>query len=154
MNWLDHLAEFWPHLVAGFSFLASLFASIHAVLNKRDSRAAALWLGFIWMLPLLGPVLYLALGVNRIRRHALSLRVGRELSDAVPKLVPEDMGEPQSIEAGHLRMLARVVDRVATQPLLAGNHVQALVNGDAAFPAMLVAIKQATNSVSLASYIF
>src|SRR5213083_2378778 len=71
MNWLHHLAEFWPHLAAGFSFLASLIASIHAVLNKRDSRAAALWLGFIWLLPLLGPVLYLALGVNRNRRQAL-----------------------------------------------------------------------------------
>ena len=35
------------------------------------SRAAALWLGFIWLLPGVGPVLYIALGVNRIRRHAL-----------------------------------------------------------------------------------
>src|SRR5213594_4189137 len=60
MNWQAHLAEFWPHLVAGFSFLASLLASIHAVLNKRDSRAAALWLGFIWLVPFVGPLLYLA----------------------------------------------------------------------------------------------
>src|SRR6266496_1974773 len=154
MNWLHHLAEFWPHLAAGFSFLASLIASIHAVLNKRDSRAAALWLGFIWLLPLLGPVLYLALGVNRIRRHAQSLRVGRGPSAAIPKPIPEDMGEPQRPEAEHLRMLARVVDRVATQPLVAGNRVQALVNGDEAYPAMLDAIEQANVSVSLATYIF
>ena len=154
MNWLNHLVEFWPHLVAVFSFLASLLASIHAVLNKRDSRAAALWLGFIWLLPLLGPVLYLTLGVNRIRRHALSLRVGRGPSDAIPKPIPEDMGEPHRLEAEHLRMLARVVDRVATQPLAAGNHIQALVNGDEAFPAMLAAIEETTTSVSLATYIF
>ncbi len=154
MNWLHHLAEFWPHLAAGFSFLASLIASIHAVLNKRDSRAAALWLGFIWLLPLLGPVLYLALGVNRIRRQAQSLRAGRGPSAATPKPIPEDMGEPQRPEAEHLRMLARVVDRVATQPLVAGNHVQALVNGDEAYPAMLDAIEQANVSVSLATYIF
>jgi cardiolipin synthase len=57
MNWQDQLTKFWPHLAAGFSFLASLLASIHAVLNKRDSRAAALWLGFIWLLPFVGPVL-------------------------------------------------------------------------------------------------
>ena len=43
---------FWQ-MVAGL--LASLLAAIHAVMNKRDSRAAALWLGFIWLLPLLGP---------------------------------------------------------------------------------------------------
>ena len=123
MNWLHHLAEFWPHLAAGFSFLAALLASIHAVLNKRDSRAAALWLGFIWLLPLLGSVFYLALGVNRIRRHAQSLRAGRGSSAAMPKPIPEDMGEPQRPEAEHLRMLARVVDHVATQPLVAGNQI-------------------------------
>src|SRR6266545_1738764 len=154
MNWQDHLAKFWPHLAAGFSFLASLLASIHAVLNKRDSRAAALWLGFIWLLPFLGPVLYLALGVNRIRRHALSLRIGRAHGDATPRPIPDDMGEPDRLEAEHLRMLAQVVDRVALRPLVAANRVQALVNGDEAFPAMLAAIEEATISVSLATYIF
>jgi cardiolipin synthase A/B len=154
MNWLDHLAEFWPYLAAGFSFLAALLASVHAVLNKRDSRAAALWLGFIWLLPALGPVLYIALGVNRIRRHAQSLRIGRGRRDGIPKPIPDDMGEPHRLEAKHLRMLAHVVDRVATRPLVAGNHIQALVNGDQAFPPMLAAIENATTSISLATYIF
>lgn len=154
MNWQDHLTEFWPHLVAGLSFLASLLASAHAVLNKRDSRAAALWLGLIWLLPFAGSLLYLALGINRIRRHALSLRIGQMGDDASPRPIPDDMGEPHRPEAEHLRMLARVVDRVAKRPLAAGNRVQALVNGDEAFPPMLAAIENATVSVSLATYIF
>ncbi len=154
MNWLEHVVEVWPHLVAGLSLLAALLASMHAVVNKRDSRAAALWLGFIWLLPALGPVLYIALGVNRIRRHAQSLRVGRGPSDASAPTVPEDMGEPQRLEAEHLRMLARVVNRVAERPLTAGNHIRALANGDEAFPAMLSAIEKARTSVSLATYIF
>jgi len=154
MNWLEPLSEFWPHLVAGFSFLAALLASVHAVLHKRDSRAAALWLGFIWLLPAVGPVLYIALGVNRIRRHARSLRAGRGPGAAMPKPIPEDMGEPQRLEAEHLRRLAHVVDRVAAQALAGGNRIQALVNGDEAFPAMLAAIEQARTSVSLATYIF
>lgn len=154
MNWLDHLAEFWPHLVAAFSFLAALLASVHAIINKRDPRAAALWLGFIWLLPVVGPVLYIVLGVNRIRRHALTLRIGRGARAPDTKTIPEDMGEPQHLEAGHLRMLAQVVDRVAERPLVAGNHIQALINGDEAYPAMIAAIESATTSVSLASYIF
>ena len=154
MNWLDHLTELWPYLVAGFSLLAALLASIHAVLNKRDSRAAALWLGFIWLLPAVGPVLYIALGINRIRRHAQSLRVGRGRSDASLGMIPEDMGEPHPLEVEHLRMLARVVDRVATRPLVTGNHIQVLLNGDEAYPAMIAAIDKATTSVSLATYIF
>src|SRR5262249_12735990 len=124
------------------------------VLNKRDSRAAALWLGLIWLLPFAGPLLYLALGINRIRRHALSLRIGRASSAVSLEPIPDDMGEPQGVEAEHLRMLARVVDRVAQLPLLAANRVQALVNGDEAFPAMLAAIQEANRSVSLATYIF
>lgn len=154
MNWLDQLTVYWPHIAAGFGFLAAALASIHAVLNKRDHRAAALWLGFIWLLPVVGSVLYIALGVNRIRRHARSLCVDRGPSDAPPQAMPEDMGEPQRLEAEHLRMLARVVDRVAGRPLVSGNQVQPLVNGDQAFPAMLAAIESANVSVSLTSYIF
>lgn len=152
MQWLDPLERIWPHLVAGLAFLGALLASLHALLNKRDSRAAVLWLGFIWLMPLLGPILYLALGVNRIRRKALSLRA--ESATGVRRPFPEDMGEPDKPEAAHLRMLARVVDRVATRHLAGGNRVQALINGDEAFPAMLAAIESAKTSVSLATYIF
>lgn len=154
MDWLDHLVEFWPHLVAGFSFLAALLASIHALLHKRDSRAAVSWIGFIWLLPVLGPLLYIALGINRIRRIGQSLRGARAQGEGAPQTIPEDMGEPHHLEAEHLRMLAHMVDRVAAQPLAAGNAVQPLVNGDEAFPAMLAAIADARVSVSLATYIF
>ena len=152
MHWLDPLERIWPHLVAGLAFLGALLASIHALLNKRDSRAAVLWLGFIWLMPLVGPILYLGLGVNRIRRRALLLRA--ESATGARRPIPEDMGEPDKPEAEHLRMLARIVGRVATQPLASGNGIQALINGDETFPAMLAAIESAKTSVSLATYIF
>jgi cardiolipin synthase len=150
MDWLDKLSRFWPHLAAGFDLLAALLASFHALLNKRDSRAATLWLGLIWLLPLFGPLLYLALGVNRIRRRALSLAAHKTFS----RPVPENLGEPEHQGAAHLKMLARTVSRVVAQPLTAGNKIEPLVNGDAAFPAMLAAIESAQKSVSLSTYIF
>ena len=150
MDWLDKISKFWPHIAAGFDFLAALLASFHALLNKRDSRAATLWLGLIWFLPLFGPLLYLALGVNRIRRRALTLAVHKTFS----RPVPENLGESQHEGAEHLKMLARTVSRVVTQPLTAGNNIQPLVNGDAAFPAMLAAIESAKKSVTLCTYIF
>jgi len=150
MNWLDQLSRFWPHLAAGFDFLAALLASIHALLHKRDSRAATLWIGVIWLLPLFGPILYLALGVNRIRRRAVSLGVHNTFT----RPIPTNLGEPQNEGAEHLKMLARAVSRVVKRPLTAGNKIQPLVNGDQAFPAMLAAIESAKKSVSLSSYIF
>src|SRR5271169_3289814 len=76
MELLHRLAGFWPHIVAVLSLFSAGLASAHAVLHKRDTRAAVLWIGFICLLPLLGPVLYLLLGVNRVRRKALLLRGG------------------------------------------------------------------------------
>ena len=105
----------------GFDFLAALLASGHALLNKRDTRAATLWIGIIWLMPALGALLYLALGVNRIRRRAIQLGVHKTLS----RPVPENLGEPEHEGAEHLKHIARVVSRVATQPLTAGQQNRA-----------------------------
>ncbi len=150
MNWLDKLAQFWPHLAAGFDLFACLLASTHALLHKRDTRAATIWIGVIWLLPVLGPALYLVLGVNRLRRRAVSLGVHKTFS----RPVPENLGEPEHDGAEHLKHIARVVERVVERPLTSGNKIQPLVNGDEAFPAMLAAIESAKKSVSLVSYIF
>ena len=150
MDWLDQAALFWPHLAAGFDLLAAVLASSHALLHKRDTRAATLWIGFIWLLPLFGPLLYLALGVNRIRRRAVSLGVHKHEN----REIPENLGESEPVGAAHLLHLARAVTSVTQSPLLAGNQVEPLVNGDQAFPAMLAAIEAAQSSLTLCTYIF
>ena len=150
MQWVERLTNFWPHIAAGFDLLAVLLASSHALLHKRDPRAATLWLGFIWLLPVLGPAAYLVLGVNRIRRRAIKLNVHETLA----RPVPENLGEPEAAGADHLKHLARVVNAVATRPLAGGNDIRPLLNGDAAFPEMLAAIDAAQSSVSLGTYIF
>src|SRR5262249_59454484 len=67
----------------------------------------------IWFLPLLGSILYLALGVNRIRRRAISLGVHK----VVPRPIPEHLGAAPASGVEHLESLARVVGRVVEQPL-------------------------------------
>jgi cardiolipin synthase len=106
-------------------------------------------LGIIWLLPVFGPLLYLALGINRIRPRAISLGVHKSV-----RPIPQNLGESQPSGVEHLEMLARVVGRVVSQPLTPANRLQPLVNGDEAFPAMLAAIESATKSISLATYIF
>ena len=150
MQWLDWLTQFWPHLAAGFDLLAAALASVHVLLHKRDTRAATIWISIVWTLPVLGSVLYLAMGVNRIRRRAVRLGVRKTYT----RPVPDDLGEPEHAGAEHLKHIARVVSRFTTQPLTSGNRIDPLVNGDTAFPAMLTAIDAAEKSVSLCSYIF
>ena len=53
----------------GLAVLATaLVASGHAILYKRESRSASLWVILIWVMPVLGPLLYLVMGVNRVAR--------------------------------------------------------------------------------------
>ena len=150
MQWTEFIDHFWPHIAAGFDLIAAALASAHALLNKRDTRSATIWIAVVWTLPVIGSVLYLALGVNRIRRRAVKLGVHKTFS----RPVPDDLGEPETAGAEHLKHIACVVSRFTKQPLTAGNQIEPLVNGDAAFPAMLAAIEAAKKSISLCSYIF
>jgi len=151
MELLYRLAQFWPHAVALLTLLSAGLASAHAVLHKRDTRAAVLWIGVIWLLPLLGPVLYLLLGINRVRRKAQILRgaAGRVQGPA-----PPESQAGLRVEAAHLGQLSEAVKRIVRHPLAAGNKVEPLVNGDEAYPAMLAAIGEARKTIALSTYIF
>jgi cardiolipin synthase len=128
--------------------VAALLASGHAVIYKRESRSASLWVILIWIMPALGPILYFLMGVNRVQRRAARLRADMVRHRADPQPAP---GEPTGT---HLAPLARMLNAVMERPLVAGNAVEALVDGAQAYPAMLQAIESARSSIMLASYIF
>src|SRR6267378_4456994 len=100
--------EVWHIALAGLAIILSIIASAHAVLYKRDSRAAIAWVGFVWLVPLLGGVLYFIFGVNRLRRQAALLRGGREqyrAEAAVSGCSPEELHQHLPGHTGHLYML-------------------------------------------------
>jgi cardiolipin synthase len=135
-------------LILGAMVLAAaLTASGHAVIRKRDPRSAALWLLLIWMLPALGPALYLVLGINRVQRRAAVLRSGMARYRTAPDAEVRE-------QLAQFEPLVRMVGAVVKRPLLSGNSVEMLVDGPAAFPAMLEAIDSARVSIGVAFYIF
>jgi cardiolipin synthase len=132
MHWLDPLERIWPHLVAGLAFLGALLASIHALLNKRDSRAAVLWLGFIWLMPFLGPIYIHA---RRQPHSTLGTSLRAESSPGMRRAIPDDMGEwtspkPNTCECWPGRGPSRHATAGRRQ------RIQALISSDEAFPAM------------------
>lgn len=128
-------------------FVAAAVASGHVVLVKRDSRAAALWLVVIWLVPVAGPLIYLLLGINRVERRASRLRRGMVRHRSEPQFPATEPGT-------HFKPLARLVGSMVRRPLLYGNAVDTLADGAHAYPAMLEAIQSARTSIALSSYIF
>ncbi len=150
------LGDIWNVAATVLTLLLSAIASGHVVLYKRDSRAAVGWVGLIWLAPIIGAVLYVLFGVNRIRRQAVEQRSQHPLlasgAFAAVGAVAERSPLPAAVE--HLQALAGLVDRVSGVPLTTGNTVVPLVDGDEAYPAMLEAIERASASVALSTYIF
>lgn len=136
--------------------LAAL-AVVHAMLYKRDPRAALGWVAVCLFFPLLGPLLYYVFGINRIQTQArklarlprFRLQIGYErgAQDTVPPFPSPPADEP-------LSRFAQVSGRVTARPLAAGNTVEMLQNGEEAYPAMLAAIHGAVQRVLLVSYLF
>jgi cardiolipin synthase len=150
------LGPWWSPVSTVLFVVASILASSHVVLHKREVRAAAGWVGLIWLVPGLGALLYLVLGINRIRRKAALLRRGilRVHGEPAQPVTPDELSAQLSDEAKHLSLLAEAIDRVTPRALLPGNRVQPLIDGDEAYPAMIEAIEQAERSVALCTYIF
>lgn len=139
--------------------LVGLFGAGHALLYKRDPRAAFGWIAVCLMFPLVGPLLYFLFGINRVQTRA------RELSARFPFQlgVGYERGERRSaddpvVEPTGLppewQPLARISSTLLRRPLLEGNDLEPLHNGEEAYPAMLEAIDAATTRVWLTAYIF
>jgi cardiolipin synthase len=151
------IRDWWPHLVFAFDVTISLMASAHAVLHKRDVRAAIAWSGMIWFAPILGTLLYICFGVNRIERRAQNLRSRQpraQTSRGLAEFSPERLLHVLGPSNAHLQSLAQLATEVSQFPLLTGNDIAPLVNGCEAYPAMLAAIHEAQRSITFTTYIF
>jgi cardiolipin synthase len=158
MNITEFLRNTWPHLVTLAIFLAILATAVHILYKKRNPRAAAGWLGLVWFAPVLGVCLYWVFGVNRIKRRA-RLRFADKQNVPLPEraagvspLFIEQMCSSNAKNS--LALLSRMTEKLTRQPLMRGNKVTPLINGDQAYPKMLFCIEAAKYSISLCSYIF
>ncbi len=155
---IDNLVhDIWHIAAIGLGLVLPVLATGHVVLNKRDPRAAIAWVGFVWLVPLVGAIMYFIFGVNRIRHKASLLRrnLERYRSQAAQhECLPEELQRRLTDREGHLKILARVVGGMVERPLLPGNRIDPLVNGDEAYPAMLEAIQHASLTLSFVTYIF
>ena len=154
---LDLFRNFWPFLLAAASLVLVIVVTIHAVLNKRDTRAVIGWVGLAWLAPIAGPFAYIFFGINRIQRKAVSLKIGESRTEITPlPLQEEDYRIRDEIlrRCPTLQGLAELGHSVTGKRLIPGNAVERLLNGDEAYPSMIAAIDTATTSIALLSYIF
>jgi cardiolipin synthase A/B len=132
-----------PYLVTLLHVVAAMGVTVHALLRKRDVASAIAWIGLAWLSPIAGSLLYVTLGINRVRQRARQLQR--------PSLRVRSQGSDPPVP---LEGLATAVKRITGRGLEEGNHITILAAGDGAYPHMLAAIAAARSSIALSSYIF
>ncbi|MFE3837311.1 phospholipase D-like domain-containing protein [Pseudogemmobacter sonorensis] len=151
----DYLPTQWYYLVLAVSFVLAVVTAIHAAMTKDEVRAAIGWVGVTLLSPILGPLIYIAAGVNRIRRDKRAQ--GRSVSGLSHPGAVHPTLQPGVISQGfgrRFQALATLGDNVSQFRHCGGNRIEMLETGDAAYGAMIAAIEGARRSVILESYIF
>ncbi len=154
---MGRIESLMPFLASLTYTLAALYVTADAVLHKRNVRSAIGWIGLAWLTPYVGVILYLLFGINRIQRSGAALRFLDALDWAADSAIVDIARfaeSPLAAEFPHFIGVDTLSGRVSGRPLCAGNDIEMLPNGDAAFPAMLAAIDGAAKSITLLSYIF
>lgn len=153
---MDHLLL--ELLIGLLHFSFAILATGHILLTKSNVRSAIGWTGLVWLAPFVGPLCYALFGINRIRRVAGKMRQERDAHTSARRAavvrngVTAVMGEV-SPPSGWGPM-ANLTAMVSPEPLLGGNQVVTLRDGDEGYPAMLEAIRSARHSIGFATYIF
>ncbi|MBK1645927.1 cardiolipin synthase [Thiocapsa imhoffii] len=142
-------------LIFGVELVAQAVTVGHLLLSRRDVPSTVGWAGLVLLAPLVGMALYWLFGINRITRKAHRLRPETSEASERSELADERRAHgllqrdfPDLVRLGHLG------DALVGLPLVAGNRVAPLIDGDQAYPRMLEAIEDARVSVGLSTYIF
>jgi len=157
-----------PWVAAGslLHLLVFLLICLHCLQNRRDEAASTLlWIFLAWSLPVLGPLLYITMGLDRLtpRGTMKSLQNARFREARMAREEALPLAYWRSVHADSIKAdlpstldteLNRAIDTlVPDYPLLAGNSVEPLITGDEAFPAMLQLIDSARHHIHLQSFI-
>lgn len=136
--------SFW--LISATILILAILTAGHALLNKRDPKAAFGWIALCVILPLGGPIIYLLFGINRVRTKAQ-----RDYNTKVRRDALQTIQDPNGT---NLRPLSTVGESLTRKGLSSCNDLELYENGESLYPAMITAINAATDRVLLASYIF
>ncbi len=145
-------------IILGLNVSLSLTTAGHALFFKRTPQSALGWVAICLMFPFVGPFFYFLFGINRVQNRARKLEIKRPPYPVSPGDIALTQGltfrSSDLAETETFTRIARMSDHLSRLPMVGGNRIEIMLEGEAAYPAMLEAIGNAKESVFLSSYIF
>ncbi|MBI2440747.1 MAG: cardiolipin synthase [Lentisphaerae bacterium] len=163
---------FWFSVEAALHIAVFLLVTYSCLKTRREATSALLWIFVAWSFPLIGPLSYLLFGINRVPRKAWrkqradnefrserQARSGKSLAgigQSLPLVYWRAVHDSSAVQPtdAEAQALNKTLDPILPDyPLLCGNAIEPLVDGDQAYPQMLSAIRGARHHVHLQTFI-
>ena len=153
MDWL--LSWHWTALATAIGFLMQLCLLPMLLLNKKKHpESTVAWLMLLVTVPIVGGLLFIVFGINRVERKAARRAVA---SRAIPRNLPE-LTQYQLIPSDsftvHQQRLMRLATRVAETVPTKNNKVEIVADTNRTFGLIEQAIRDAKQSIHLEYYIW
>ena len=153
-----HLDDFltwpWAIVVWAVHLLLFILVAAHCLQRRRESTSALLWLFIAWSIPLLGALIYLVFGIDRVvDKGFLKHRADQRLLSARRATISRHAGVIQLADPFSIDINRAMDSMFPDHPLMGGNHIVPLLDGDEAFPKMLEAISKAERNINLMTFI-
>jgi cardiolipin synthase len=129
----------------------SIVTSIHLLLRKDDIKSSVGWIALVFSSPFIGTILYIFLGINRVKRKGIRLKKNIGLSKKYPYEIINNIFDTLPL---YFRQFINFGYNAYRQGFVFGNSVEPLQNGIEAYPEMIKYIENAKKEVFISSYIF
>lgn len=155
----------WISLLSFFHIILFFLITTDCLSRRKEPSATVLWIVTAWFLPLIGPMAYLAFGIDHLpdkgfRKYAADIRFLRERKyrerethplaywrSVHERIIPEP---PDPCE----KEIDRAMDTLLPDyPLLDGNKIIPLVDGDEFYPRLFSCIEDAKDHIHLQTFI-
>lgn len=140
-------------IVAVISLILGIMAAVHAIMTKKEVSTAIGWVGLVIFSPILGAVIYLLFGINKIHRQAVGLLHNR---GKAYKLTRKKQYTVKTTELTEIqqRLYFLSSTNVSRFTMTKYNSIELLAPATDAYMAMLAAIDNAKQTIFLETYIF
>ncbi|MDM8350670.1 cardiolipin synthase [Pseudomonas sp. sp1636] len=148
------IPNLFAYLIAAIHLLG-VFAAVHAVLTVRTAQGALAWALSLFFMPYLTLLPYLVFGRSRFDAYIKARRrADQQMHKAMAALNWRPwVDEALSASAAPVYQQLRALPRLGRMPCLANNQVQLLIDGEAAFAAILAALAGARKVILLQFFI-
>lgn len=123
-----------------------IVSAYHAVMSTRTSQGAIAWTVSLIIFPYLAVPAYWVLGRSRFQGYVTARRRADDLHAHIARDAIESIAEYRIEDEGR-REAVHAAEALADMPLLRGNRVELLIDGDATFASVLDGIDQAEHYV-------